>query len=75
MREAAIIFQKYIRRWLAKREAKKRRQAVITIRRYFSLILRFVSNEKYDLLSFIHLVFFFFHRSSISYISSFIFLI
>lgn len=33
MRQAAIVFQKYIRRWLAKREAEKRRKAVITIRR------------------------------------------
>lgn len=38
IREAAIVFQKYIRRWLAKREAKKRQQAVITIRRYLLLI-------------------------------------
>ncbi|XP_020296336.1 myosin-IB isoform X2 [Pseudomyrmex gracilis] len=34
MRAAAITCQKYIRRWLAKREAKKRRRAVVTIRRF-----------------------------------------
>lgn len=38
MREAAIVFQKYIRRWLAKREAKKRQQAVIVLRRYLSVL-------------------------------------
>jgi len=36
MRKAAIVFQKYVRRWLAKRKAKKRQQAVATIRRYIS---------------------------------------
>jgi len=34
IREAAIVFQKNIRRWLAKRKAKKRQQAVVTIRRF-----------------------------------------
>ncbi|KYN41072.1 Myosin-IB [Trachymyrmex septentrionalis] len=34
MREATIVFQKNIRRWLAKRKAKKRQQAVATIRRF-----------------------------------------
>lgn len=32
-RENIIVLQKYVRRWLAQREAKKRRQAVISIRR------------------------------------------
>ncbi|XP_024942663.1 myosin-IB isoform X2 [Cephus cinctus] len=34
MRKAAIVLQKYIRRWLAKREAERRRKAAITIRRF-----------------------------------------
>jgi len=45
MRKAAIVFQKYIRRWLAKRKAKKRQQAVATIRRY--LLFFFLSNKTY----------------------------
>lgn len=39
IREAAIVFQKYTRRWFAKREAEKRKNAVIKIRRYCKLIL------------------------------------
>lgn len=38
MRKAAIVFQKYIRRWLAKQEAERRRKAVIIIRRYYESI-------------------------------------
>ncbi|KAG7188163.1 hypothetical protein KM043_013381 [Ampulex compressa] len=34
IRSAAIVFQKNIRAWLAKREAKKRRKAVTIIRRF-----------------------------------------
>ncbi|XP_043514195.1 unconventional myosin IC isoform X1 [Frieseomelitta varia] len=34
MKKAAVVFQKYIRRWLAKQEAERRRKAVITIRRF-----------------------------------------
>ncbi|XP_076289926.1 unconventional myosin 61F isoform X4 [Lasioglossum baleicum] len=34
MKKAAIVFQKNIRRWIAKREADRRRKAVITIRRF-----------------------------------------
>ncbi|CAK9821958.1 Unconventional myosin IC [Anthophora retusa] len=34
LRKATIVFQKHIRRWLAKREADRRRKAVITIRRF-----------------------------------------
>lgn len=38
MRKAAVVFQKYIRRWLAKQEAERRRKAVIIIRRYYESI-------------------------------------
>ncbi|XP_012269556.2 unconventional myosin IC [Athalia rosae] len=34
MRAAAIVLQKYIRRWLAQREAKRRREAAIVIRKF-----------------------------------------
>ncbi|XP_015522437.2 unconventional myosin IC isoform X1 [Neodiprion pinetum] len=34
MRDASIVLEKYVRRWLAKREAEQRRKAVITIRRF-----------------------------------------
>ncbi|XP_017887268.1 myosin-IB [Ceratina calcarata] len=34
LRKATIVFQTYIRRWLAKREAERRRKAAITIRRF-----------------------------------------
>lgn len=33
IRENIIVLQKYVRRWLAQREAKRRRQAAISIRR------------------------------------------
>ncbi|KAL2722195.1 unconventional myosin IC [Vespula maculifrons] len=34
IRESMIVLQKYVRRWLAQREAKRRRQAAISIRRF-----------------------------------------
>lgn len=39
MKKAAVVFQKYIRRWLAKQEAERRRKAIITIRRYYESVL------------------------------------
>ncbi|XP_044583800.1 unconventional myosin IC isoform X2 [Cotesia glomerata] len=34
MKKAAIVLEKYVRRWRAKREAKRRREAVETLRRF-----------------------------------------
>ncbi|XP_057322308.1 unconventional myosin IC isoform X2 [Microplitis mediator] len=34
MRKAAIVLEKYVRRWIAKREAKRRRHAVDTLRKF-----------------------------------------